>query len=230
MKDYKDKYFSVLGDSLSALEGYTEPQDAAFYDRGNKLLSGVILPSDTWWGQVINHLGGQLLVNNSIAGSTVCWNPLYEIQSYACSDERTSSLGKMGLTPDVILVCIGTNDWGRGTPIEVENAENKERYFKDAYKTMLSKLRKNYPNAELWCNTLAVSRCDASPDFSFPYLYRGRHIEEYCQAIKECAKEFNCRLIDLYEIAKPYDTIDCFHPNAEGMKTISEGYIKALEI
>ena len=89
--EYKNKLFSVLGDSISTFEGVSEPEFAAFYDNYNKLLGNIYSPKQTWWGIVIDTLGGELLVNNSISGSTVTWHPSYEISSYACSDERRQS-------------------------------------------------------------------------------------------------------------------------------------------
>jgi lysophospholipase L1-like esterase len=227
--NYANKFFSILGDSISTFEGYSEPADAVYYDTPHKLASGILTRSDTWWGQVIKHLGGELLVNNSFSGSTVCWHPLYEIPSYACSDERTSSLGREGLSPDVIMVYIGTNDWGSGTRVFADERfgtiENETTLFMSAYRIMLEKIKANYPNAEIWCFTLAISKCTARPTFSFPYYYGGRNITEYCEAIRACAREFGCRVIDLYDKAEPYDTIDCFHPTAEGMKTIADAVI-----
>lgn len=140
------KRFSVLGDSLSTFEGYSEPAYAVFYDTARKLASGVITYADTWWGRVIDALGGELLVNNSFAGSTVCKRPDYEIPSYACSDERTSALAKDGVLPDVVFVYVGTNDWGRGFRVRKDENEweEDECVFSTAYDRMLKKLRKNY--------------------------------------------------------------------------------------
>ena len=67
-KGYKGKRFSVLGDSISTFDGYSEPDYAVFYDITHKLESGVLGPADTWWGRVIEHFGGELLVNNSFSG------------------------------------------------------------------------------------------------------------------------------------------------------------------
>ena len=78
-KDYKNKYFSILGDSISTFEGISEPKDAAYYNTSRKMSSGIITLSDTWWGQVVEGLKGKLLVNNSWSGSTVCWHPLYQV-------------------------------------------------------------------------------------------------------------------------------------------------------
>lgn len=54
--------------------------------------------------------------------------------------------------PDVILIYLGTNDWGYGVG---------EREFYNAYKQMLRKVRRNYPAAgmatlaKLWLRFLA---------------------------------------------------------------------------
>ena len=233
LNGYKNKYFSVLGDSISTFGGASEPEDAVFYDTSRKLESEVLTMGDTWWGRAIEGLGGRLLVNNSFSGSTVCYHKSFEIPSYACSDERTSSLGKDGISPDVIMVYMGTNDWGWGFRVfrdeRYDPAKDDPRRFESAYGQMLGKLRENYPEAELWCFTLAVSKCVRTPEFSFPYYYGGRHISEYCKAIRGCAEAQGCRVIDLYERAEPYDTIDGFHPNAYGMKTIAEAVMESLK-
>lgn len=73
-----------------------------------------------------------------------------------------------------------------------------------------------------------MSDCKDREDFIFPYRYGGRHMEEYCDVIRACAEVYGCRVIDLYRSAQPYDTIDGFHPNAEGMKTLSDAMIRLL--
>lgn len=230
--DYQNKLFSILGDSISTFEGCSVPESAVYYDTAHKFASGVLTSLDTWWGQVIEHLGGELLVNNSFSGSTVCWHPLYEVQSFSCSDERTSSLHRDGTLPDVIMVYMGTNDWGCGFRVfrdeRFDCVADTPALFFAAYRQMLWKLRQNYPNAEIWCFTLPVSQCSAKTNFKFPYCYGGRHISEYCEAIRACADEFGCRLIDLYNNCAPYDTLDGFHPIASGMKTIAGAVICEL--
>ncbi len=228
---YKNKYFSILGDSISTFEGFSEPKEAAFYTSARKLESEVLKMSDTWWGQLIDKLGAKLLVNNSISGSTVTWNPLYEIPSYGCSDERTASFTKDGVTSDVIIVYLGTNDWGRGVKITDDKNFDESlelTKFSKAYDTMLEKLQINYPQAEIWCVTLAISYLSKDEFFKFPYYSYGFHISEYCEAIQDCAKKYNCKVIDLYNNAKPYDTIDGFHPNKSGMKTIADAFWEIL--
>lgn len=231
--NYKNKYFSILGDSISTLEGYSEPKYAVYYDTARKISSGVLTLSDTWWGQVVEGLGGELLVNNSWSGSTVCSNPLYEVPSYGCSDKRTAALGKDGILPDVIMLFMGTNDWGLGIRVSndrfVKGNENNTEIFSVAYRKTLEKLKKNYPEAEIWCMTLPISRCSLKENFQFPYYYGGRHISEYCEAIRACAAQYDCRVVDLYRHIEPYDTVDGFHPNASGMKTLANAVIEELQ-
>ena len=227
---YQNKYFSILGDSMSTLEGYSQPRHAAFYDTARKYESGVLRPADTWWGMVIDRLGGRLLVNNSISGSMVCKRSADQSPSYGCSDERTSALDWDGDLPDVIMVEMGMNDWGCGAKPTPDSEEEKGdiSVFSEAYACMLKKLKANYPEAEIWCFTLPVSTCKRNANFVFPYCYAGRHIEEYCEVIRACAKAQDCRVIDWYSAADPYDTIDDFHPNREGMQTLADMAISQL--
>lgn len=232
MKNYKNKYFSILGDSISTFEGYTLPKEAAHYDMARKIESGVLTLADTWWGSTINHLQGEFLVNNSISGSTVCWRASYEVPSYGCSEERTSALDVDGRMPDVIMVYLGTNDWGAGIPIATAQAkkvdESNLALFGNAYKKMLKNLQKNYPKAEIWCLTLPFCCCSKKENFQFPYYYAGRNILDYNAAIRACAEEGNCRVVDLEKHPEMVDTMDGFHPNVRGMQTIANAVICAM--
>ena len=226
---YKNKLFSILGDSISTLEGYSVPSDAAFYDNEMKLRSGVITPADTWWGMLISRLGGEVLINNSFSGSTVCHHPAYEIESYSSSDERTSSLDFDKTPPDVILIYMGTNDWGRGIRVSREEGDvDGGIFFSDCYSLMLEKLKRNYPSAEIWCFTLARSTFPSGGGI-FPYEYRGIHMSKYCDEIKRCAQKYGCRVVDLFERCAPYEVVDDFHPNLEGMKRIAEAALSEVE-
>lgn len=229
MHGFENKFFSVLGDSISTLEGYTIPDYAAYYNTEHKLLSGVFTPAYTWWGQVIKSLGGTLLVNNSFLGSTVCKRRGCEIPSFGCSDERTYSLHAGEVYPDVIMVFMGMNDWGCGVqPMAKSESDGHDlAVFSTAYENMLSKLKNNYPLAEIICLTLPVSAYKNGEPF--PYLYGGIHIEEYCEAIRLCAEKCGCRTVDLYTYAEPYTAIDGFHPDAEGMETLSRAVIAEIQ-
>ena len=230
IENYKNKLFSILGDSISTFEGYSEPYDAGFYDAIRKCQSDILRCQQTWWGQVIDYLGGELLVNNSISGSMVTKHKSCIVESYGCSDMRTSILHKDEIQPDIIMVYLGTNDWGHGVKLYPNNGEQNDiSIFSVAYEGMIKKLKNNYPNAEIWCLTLAVSDTKKAKGVDFPYCYGGVHMEKYCDIIRNCAKNFDCRIIDLYNYCTPFDTIDGFHPNLDGMYTIGNTVIKILE-
>lgn len=218
-RKYEGKYFSLLGDSISTLAGYNPPECAVFYDWQMKRQAGIRGPEDTWWGYVLETLGGQLLVNHSWSGSLVSKLSQCEIQSYGCSDSRTSALGVEGQAPDVIMILMGLNDFGWGIGPEA---------FATAYQTMLQKLKSLYPQAEIWCMTLPISRWSKNPDFAPPTCRAGWHLQAYNNAIRVCAEEQACRVVDLFCPDKPYDTVDGYHPNAQGMLTLSDAVLKQL--
>ncbi len=217
----KPKKISILGDSISTLfdcnpRGYAVHYQYEICDRAD-----VHDMSDTWWGSVIEWFGGELLVNNSWSGSLVVNHPLCEIPSHACGEARTGGLGKDGVTPDMIFIFMGTNDWAEGVTLRSED-RNDLSVFANAYGKMLDDIKTNYPDAEIRCLTLAKTTCSRRKHYVYDPCYGGVHAEEYCKIIKACAKEKGCGVIDLYGDGVRYDTIDGFHPNREGMRTIFE--------
>ena len=218
-----------MGDSISTLAYYNPSDYAVFYDQANQLKSGVFTKEDTWWGQVIERLGGKLLVNNSFSGSYVSKLPAVEIESYGCSDERTSRLGLGPLKPDVIMIFLGINDWGRGIPVFPTEYRSGLSVFSQAYDAMLTKIKQNYPDAEIWCLTFPVSYDMNHPNRPFPTHFGGRDIVEYCKAIKDCGARAGCKVLDIYKPESPFEAFDGFHPSANGMKTVSDLIFAELE-
>lgn len=222
MQNDTNQYFSILGDSVSTLSGYNPPECAVFYDWEQKYLSGVYTPQDTWWGRVLEALGGRLLVNHSYAGSTVTRHPSCRIPSYGCSDERTGALALGDQQPDVVMVLMGLNDFGCRMPVD---GEGELSVFSVAYETMLRKIRANYPRAEVWCLTLPVGTGLLDPIF---LLSTAAPVAEYCRAIRVCAEKTGCRLVDIYDPEHPYETVDGYHPTANGMAAIAEAVLRSL--
>lgn len=229
---YDGKQFSILGDSISTLNGYNPKGYAVFYGEENCERSGVKEMKDTWWGKLIDFFGGELLVNNSWSGSRVTRLPNSDsLFPSGCSDERTSALHINSIEPDVIIVYLGTNDWGFGVELEgsrLLSDESNMQYFSSAYETMLSKIKKNYPDAEIWCCTLNTTFMSSNPAFQFPLLSVSEHIGEHNQIIKSIADRNNCKIIDLYSYHIPYDSIDGSHPNANGMNTLATLMIREI--
>lgn len=223
---YFGKQFSILGDSISTLTGYNPKGYKVFYGSENCEKSGVRDMKDTWWGKVIDFFGGELLVNNSWSGSRVTRisNGNAQFPS-GCSDERTSNLHINNVTPDVIIVYLGFNDWANGVNIYSDEIHVLDVFFDDcfseAYEMMINKLKGNYPKAEIWCCTLNTTYMSSNKSFNFPCKHSGIHIEEYNTKIKDIAEDYDCKVIDLYAHHLPCDTIDGSHPNMNGMNTLA---------
>lgn len=223
---YFAKQFSILGDSISTLAGFNPRGYKVFYEGENSDKANVYEMKDTWWGKVIDFFGGELLVNNSWSGSRVTRLPDSNTQfPSGCSDERTSHLHINNVTPDVIIVYLGFNDWANGVNIYSDETHVLDVFFDDcfseAYEMMINKLKENYPKAEIWCCTLNTTYMSSNKSFNFPYKYSGIHIEEYNKKIKDIAEIYNCKVIDLYAHHLPCDTIDGSHPNMNGMNTLA---------
>lgn len=242
---YYKKQISILGDSISTLDGYNPLGHNLFFKGEVCVESGVSNMADTWWGQVIELLGAELLINNSWSGSRVSKLPgTQSLFPSGCSDERTGSLHMHDVKPDVIIVYLGTNDWSYGVPPEPKKIgffdKNKktqvdgiatpdESFFSFAYDTMIKKLQKNYPEAEICCCTLNTTFMSVNPGFAFPVAHAGIHIDEYNNIIRSAANRFKCKLLDLAGYHKAYDSIDGSHPNAEGMKTLATMMLRELD-
>lgn len=224
----RGNYFSILGDSISTLAGYNPPECGVFYDWANKRQAGIYCPGDTWWGQVIEALDGRLLANHAWSGSLVCRQPQCEIESYGCSDARIGGLAVGSVMPDVVMIFMGLNDFGWAMPPESAGAQDLS-VFSVAYDTMLQKIHARYPRAEVWCLTLPRSTWSTQPDFEAPLIRGGWHLEDYNRAIRRCARNRGCKLMDLAARGVVYDTIDGYHPTCGGMQAIAAGVLAQLK-
>lgn len=222
---YAGKQFSILGDSISTLEGFNPRGYQVHYRADNREKTGIWAPEETWWGKVISFFGGELLVNDAWSGCRVTRMPGAKDRfPSACSERRTGNLHRGNVLPDVILVYLGINDWGNGVPVTQEgeaSVETANTCFSMAYSLMLRRLRENYPKAEILCCTLCETFISAKPGFRFPEAHGGIALREYNQQIGNVARAWGCRVLDLHAEGIPLDTLDGIHPNAEGMDTLA---------
>ena len=229
---YKNKYFSVVGDSISTLEDFNPDGYKVFYCGERQDIADIYSPEDTWWGKVISHFGGKLLVNASWSGSWVAKLPdRDELFPSGCSDERTSCLHRDGITPDVIIVYLGTNDFMFGvSPAYEGNIQIlKDQSFSYSYGKMLDKIKRNYPYAEIFCCTLCTAYMEKDPTFRFSEERWNSFMEDFNAIIRNTAVEKGLHLVDLYAHGTAYDSIEGCHPTAKGMETLAELMIKEIE-
>ena len=121
VSEYAGKKVSILGDSISTYAGVSSNTaynstigvNKGFYSNSSY---GGFTQSDTWWQQVLDVLGMDLLVDNAWGGACVM-NARPEQDNVGANSvgygNRCVNLhnDKTGVTPDVIFVFKGTNDF-----------------------------------------------------------------------------------------------------------------------
>lgn len=217
MPKYK---ISILGDSISTYLGYN-PYGYSVYYKEDKLYDNELESvNDTWWKQVIDGMEGELCVNNSYSGSLVAGI----VDTSGCSVERCFGLHKNS-PPDIILIYMGTND--RGFEINLGmNTPNDTMGFYGAYRTMLSRIKTNYPTARIVCGTLLMAyKKDTNADDYDRFM---REDGRYNEAIRLAAKEEGCLLADIALSGERYESLDYCHPTKKGHKTMAELWLKQL--
>lgn len=231
---------SIMGDSISTYEGFIPEGHELYYTAEKRAINNLESVRDTWWMQVIEALDAQLLVNNSYSGSQVTG------EEFPCASGigRTSALGKTAcgapsnpdaaatISPDIILVYIGVNDFGFAVPCDRNYAESPEEpTFREAYATMLRRMQANYPNAHIVCGTVLKPRKAFDPTWSFDekwsYL---TPLDEFNERIRFGAAECGADVADLAAAAggPAYDVEDDLHPNKQGHAQIAALWITEL--
>lgn len=218
------KQISIIGDSISTYYGFVPDGYKVYYNEEMALENQLTSVEDTWWRIVCKHLGAEICVNNSYSGSRVSGN------GFPCanSDERTSSLHTENATPDLILLYIGANDFGRGIGVKENPFFYKEAVFYDAYKNMIQKIIRNYPDSQIVCATLMKSSFKNNPEWEYPRSKTGISLEEYNKAIREIANNLDVLVADLAALNTPYETLDTLHPTKTGHKIIANAWISEL--
>lgn len=219
------KQISIIGDSISTYYGFVPDGYKVYYTEEMALENQLTSVDDTWWRIVCKHLRAEICVNNSYSGSRVSGNGF----ECASSDERTSSLHTEGATPDLILLYIGANDFGRGIGIKENPFFYKEAIFYDSYKEMLQKIMRNYPDSQIICATLMKSSVKGNPEWEYPRSKTGISLEEYNEAIREISNNLGVLVADLEALNTPYETLDTLHPTKEGHRTIANAWISELK-
>ena len=229
---YFGKQFSILGDSISTLEGCNPRGNKVYYAGEVCEKTGVTARQDSWWGKVIEFFGGELLVNDSWSGSRVA-RPAEAADQFpsGCSRRRTDNLHVGTVMPDVILVEMGANDLIFGTPLvpgENLNLDSADTCFSLAYGLMLNQLRSRYPRAEIWCITLGKTLIGNAPGSVVQENGPAGSLSDYNRQIANAAMAYDCRIADLYDAGIVIDTLDGVHPTAKGMDSVAVGIVRAM--
>ena len=209
---FKDKYLSILGDSLSTYKGVSDDRNinaTLFYNRS--YYEKQIPLEKTYWMRLIDRLGLKLCVNNSYSGGTLS---VREIEDSGIN--RVHHLSRDdGTEPDYIIIFMGVNDLGFGVDAEV---------FAKDYKEVLMTIKEKYPSAKVCC----VNLPDRANGKSQRTLAFNRAIYEAVSASGE-----NFFIADFYSSKVNNDvlydnTLDGLHPDEKGMELIFDLLLDAF--
>lgn len=190
---------SVLGDSISTLEGCNPPGFLAYYS------SQYLKEEDTWWKKVIEAMNGELLVNNSFSGSTAASASAKEATFPSGGSTGRIALDKDGEIPDVILIYLGINDSVYFSQLDDE--KHSLNTFYGGYLNMLKELKRKYPDALI----IGIA----------PY-----NLKEIDDLIVKACENRGCASLVL---DKPYETMDGYHPTVKGMDQMAETILNLIK-
>ena len=220
------KKVSILGDSVSTFEG-CNPQGYSVFYIGYYMESNELThPDQTWWSRVVRWLDAEVLMNDAYSGSRASGG----VFPSASCEERLCNLRVSDVTPDIIIVYIGFNDFGYGVPLRRKHRLQKPDLsnFEDAYAHLLHRLRELYPNAWLLCATLMLTRLRGEPEWKTPEQLEGDTLDAFNAVIRKHAQGERCVLADLAQTGMRYETLDGTHPTAEGHQTFADTWISCL--
>lgn len=199
---------SILGDSYSTFEGFIPDGNEVWYFTKPQKGSDVTDVSQTWWWQVIKEGGFKLEVNESWSGATIC-NTGYRDEDYTNRSFVTRST-RLG-SPDIILICGGTNDSWCGAKMGEYQYKDWRRadlyYFRPAMAKMLDNIQKRYPTAEVYF----ILNSELKPAVN--------------ESVETICNHYGVPLIKLHDIDKKSS-----HPSIAGMKAFAEQVLKVLGV
>ena len=227
------KYISIIGDSISALQGTIPDGNLAYYTRNNY---GIQTPEDMWWGIVANTLGMTILINNSWSGSRVCDPNYAEGDAIPASyPARCQALDDGTHNPDYVIIAMGVNDYSYnsligdwdGKTMPVDDVD-----FTQSYALMINRINSKYPNAKIFC--LSPWFVQRGQDKGINYANsQAAHLTEskYGDAIRKLCEMLGAIYIDSYVGFNRYNYYPTYcedsaetptHPNKAGQAVMGK--------
>lgn len=168
--------------------------------------------NETWWKQIANKTGMNVLVNNSYSGDKVTG-----YGQTRCEQLHDDTGDNAETNPDVIAVYLGINDF---------DANVANDTFASSYDTMISKIVAKYDSADVYLLTLLPNKVRQDSE----------KLLAYNAAIRAAAEKYGCTVVDLYadsgvtadNVASYTNASDCLHPNMAGMDKMTECFWNVL--
>lgn len=205
----------IIGDSYSTFKGYIPQAYAAYYSEEGRPETDVTKVEQTWWYQVFDEMGLNLVLNNSWSGSTIGHTRYDGIDCSQTSSFifRLRQLIENGFFKEneihTAFVFGGTNDSWADAPLGEEKYQDWQE--RDLFSVLpaicyfLNLLNETLPQAQIYC----LINTGLKPE------------------IIDCMKNA-CAKYGITPVT--FDKIDkkCDHPTIQGMKDIRDGVLNAL--
>lgn len=238
---FKDKWVSILGDSISTYAGWVPEGNATEYPSQD-----VTDVTKTWWHKLLTKLGAKLCVNQSWNGRKVAdtdsgddhpscvknaTNKLHrEVGTTYINLDGTTEIATKRQDPDIILILVGINDFNgqipKGSPTLEGSQEYNDSDFAKSYEAMLMNITGyNYKTAKIYCLNITF----ASNKFGFlaDNGSGASKLYQYRDIIEELASVYECNVIHVNRLGIHSGNIerlfssDKLHPNAKMMEMIA---------
>lgn len=215
------KSISILGDSLSSYNGFSD-SSTAYYPKPNLGLDSV---SQMYWAIVMDILGLTLDTVNAYGGSRVTSPDTNCISS----DTRLSALG----TPDIILFEAGTNDIYANSPTGVWSGDNLSTIdtstFIPAYTKCLKYMQTNHPDAKI----VAISPCFITANAESRVYCTIENLQRIVEAEKLVCDYLGVKFIDCRKLGMTLSniadyTVEQLHWNHKFHKLVADKVIDEL--
>ena len=222
------KNLSILGDSISTFDGYSNDSTNTNSTIGSNYVSygttgsgkDLTLSSvdDTWWKQTADMTGMNVLVNNSYGGSKVSDTDDTKNAITRAQNLHDDTGDNKDTNPDIIAVYMGINDFIGG----VSSAD-----FETAYDKMIAQIRTTYgKDVKIFVFTLVTYGTTGDDNAT---------LLAYNTAIKTIASKYNCEVVDYANsiinsgnLSTYMQDASLLHPNAQGMDVITDCFWNAL--
>ena len=240
----KYKKVSFLGDSITTFQGWIPEGYAYYYPR-----YGITDVEQTWWKQLINVTGMELVKNCAWSGSRITGNAASTTSAAAgCSTKRINDLADGDRIPDIIIILISINDFGGDVPLGtwegglLPEDSTSVGNISEAYALMVSKILRTYPHAEVFCGTVLEtplhsydSTTNQYPsDFGTPGEEGYTRVHDYNETIRKIARAFGVNVMEMHQCGIHYFNSahylgDGLHPNPAGAKLMARKALSELE-
>ena len=213
------KNFMIFGDSYSTHKNHI-PEGYVYYyadeGRNEGRPEQKMLVEQTWWWQIKEKTGANLVHNNSWSGSTIGYTgysgDCSKTSSFICRYDKLADTGFFKDNDiDTVLVFGGTNDDWSGAPL----GEMKFSDFKreDLFSVLpaicyfMTRLKSDLPNA----NVVFIANCGIK--------------KEIVECMKKAAEKLDVKVVELSDIDKQHS-----HPTILGMTQICDQIIAQLDV